>query len=62
MEVSCIYLTFNSLTYRATAEEMRQAAAMENASRPPNSGLHSNLVANAQPVSFTGPPIFVSKV
>lgn len=52
--------------YRATAEEMRQAAAAAEASRQPggvtSNNMRSNLVANAQPISFTGAPVFDSNV
>ncbi|KAJ8942896.1 hypothetical protein NQ314_009871 [Rhamnusium bicolor] len=48
----------------ATAEEMRQAAAVENSTTipNPNPSMRSNLVANAQPISLTGAPVFDSNV
>ncbi|KAJ3632870.1 hypothetical protein MTP99_009853 [Tenebrio molitor] len=54
-----------ALGRKASAEEMRQAAAAETApttgTNRPNS-LHANLVTNAQPISFTGPPLYDSNV
>nr|CAI5846316.1 unnamed protein product [Callosobruchus analis] len=47
---------------RASAEEMRQAAFADNAPKPPDTGMRSNLVNNAQPLSFTGTPVFDSNV
>lgn len=43
---------------------MRQAAVAENMARPApnNSSMRSNLVANAQPISFSGAPVFDSNV
>lgn len=41
---------------------MRQAAAAEEATKQANTSMHSNLVANAQPISFTGAPVFDSNV
>lgn len=53
------------LLFRASAEEMRQAAAAENVpstgTNRPNS-MQANLVANAQPISFTGSPLYDSNV
>lgn len=53
-------------TCRASAEEMRQAAAADANIPPPTANrqnsMHSNLVANAQPISFTGSPIYDSNV
>ncbi|XP_060517192.1 calcium channel flower isoform X1 [Cylas formicarius] len=49
-----------ALGRKATAEEMRQAAAAQDSSRPTN--MRSNLVANAQPISLTGAPVFDSNV
>lgn len=51
--------------FRATAEEMRQAAAADLEAAPgsrPTSNMKSNLVDNAQPISFTGAPTFDSHV
>ncbi|XP_017786486.1 PREDICTED: calcium channel flower isoform X1 [Nicrophorus vespilloides] len=47
-----------SLGKKASAEEMRSAAAAETTGtqKPTNSSMHSNLVSNAQPISFTGVP------
>lgn len=53
------------LTYRASAEEMRQAAAANSNLPPPanrQNSMQSNLVANAQPISFTGSPVYDSNV
>lgn len=48
---------------RASAEEMRTAAlAAERPPAPKSNTLHSNLVAHAQPISFTGAPVFDSNV
>ncbi|KAJ8961242.1 hypothetical protein NQ318_008925 [Aromia moschata] len=47
-----------ALGKKATAEEMRQAATSENTVSRPT----ANLVANAQPISFTGAPVFDSNV
>ncbi|KAI4466115.1 hypothetical protein MML48_3g00021343 [Holotrichia oblita] len=55
-----------ALGRKASAEEMRSAAAADNtgvaATPQPNTNMRSNLVANAQPVSFTGTPVFDSNV
>ncbi|CAH1129488.1 unnamed protein product [Ceutorhynchus assimilis] len=54
-----------ALGRKATADEMRQAAAaMESNREGPitSSNMRSNLVANAQPISFTGSPMFDSNV
>lgn len=50
---------------RASAEEMRSAAAADANLPPPTNrqnSMQSNLVANAQPISFTGSPIYDSNV
>lgn len=61
-----LYVKVLNFIFRATAEEMRQAAAAAEASRQggvaPSSNMRSNLVANAQPISFTGAPVFDSNV
>lgn len=52
-------------SFRASAEEMRSAAAVDaNLPIPANrqNSLHSNLVANAQPISVTQSPIYDSNV
>ncbi|XP_049822961.1 calcium channel flower isoform X1 [Aethina tumida] len=54
-----------ALGRKATAEEMRQAAAADLEAAPgsrPTSNMKSNLVDNAQPISFTGAPTFDSHV
>ncbi|XP_018564907.1 calcium channel flower [Anoplophora glabripennis] len=51
-----------ALGRKASAEDMRQAATAENSTTRPTSSMHSNLVANAQPISFTGSPVFDSNV
>ncbi|RZC35268.1 calcium channel flower, partial [Asbolus verrucosus] len=53
-----------ALGRKATAEEMRQAAAAEanpptTVTNRPNS-MHANLVTNAQPLSFTASPLYDS--
>ncbi|XP_044266686.1 calcium channel flower isoform X1 [Tribolium madens] len=54
-----------ALGRKATAEEMRQAAAADavppSGTNRPNS-MHANLVANAQPISLTGAPVYDSNV
>ncbi|KAJ8982028.1 hypothetical protein NQ317_007738 [Molorchus minor] len=47
-----------ALGRKASAEEMRQAALSQNSATKPT----ANLVANAQPISFTGSPVFDSNV
>ncbi|CAH1185894.1 unnamed protein product [Phyllotreta striolata] len=50
-----------ALGKKASAEEMRQAANAEN--NPVQAGgMRSNLVAHAQPISFSGAPVFDSNV
>ncbi|XP_066156127.1 calcium channel flower isoform X1 [Euwallacea fornicatus] len=55
-----------ALGKKASVEEMRQAAAASEAARPssgvPSSNMRSNLVANAQPISFTGAPVLDSNI
>ncbi|XP_072388985.1 calcium channel flower isoform X1 [Diabrotica undecimpunctata] len=51
-----------ALGRKATAEEMRQAATAEENAVPPSKGMRSNLVAHAQPISFSGAPVFDSNV
>lgn len=52
--------------FRATVEEMRSAAAAAEAPQPStnrvNSSMQANLVTNAQPISFTGSPLYDSNV
>ncbi|CAH1109667.1 unnamed protein product [Psylliodes chrysocephalus] len=50
-----------ALGKKATAEEMRQAANADNTPVAP-SGMRSNLVAHAQPIGFSGAPVFDSNV
>lgn len=50
--------------FRASAEEMRSAAAAD-ANLPTvnrQNSMQSNLVANAQPISFSGSPVYDSNV
>ncbi|XP_055701929.1 calcium channel flower isoform X1 [Phlebotomus papatasi] len=53
-----------SLGKKASLQEMRNAAVAADNSRPiqTTSGMRSNLVDNAQPVAFTGPPAYDSNV
>ncbi|XP_055694743.1 calcium channel flower isoform X2 [Lutzomyia longipalpis] len=53
-----------SLGKKASLQEMRNAAVASDNSRPigTTSGMRSNLVDNAQPVAFTGPPAYDSNV
>uniref|UniRef100_A0A1L8DEZ4 Calcium channel flower n=1 Tax=Nyssomyia neivai TaxID=330878 RepID=A0A1L8DEZ4_9DIPT len=53
-----------SLGKKASLQEMRNAAVASDTSRPigTTSGMRSNLVDNAQPVAFTGPPAYDSNV
>ncbi|XP_055694742.1 calcium channel flower isoform X1 [Lutzomyia longipalpis] len=53
-----------TLDQRASLQEMRNAAVASDNSRPigTTSGMRSNLVDNAQPVAFTGPPAYDSNV
>lgn len=49
-----------ALGKKASADEMRQAARADNAVPPTST--RSNLVAHAQPISFSGTPVFDSNV
>ncbi|KAF7273104.1 hypothetical protein GWI33_014164 [Rhynchophorus ferrugineus] len=55
-----------ALGRKASAEEMRRAAAASDNRQPkeqtPSSNMRDNLVSNAQPISFTGAPVFDSNV
>lgn len=55
-----------ALGKKATVEEMRASAGSESFPPPtpskPFTTMHSNLVENAQPISFSGAPVFDSNV
>lgn len=57
-QFSSLYL-FRFPKFRATLEQMRNAAATTDTR---NGGRSTNLVNNAQPISFTGPPPYDSNV